>query len=111
MISTKRRRAPRCYRLRGRRACAGSPRSGGSMLIPSSTRISALAAALSALLLPLGATRADEPNSQVRVSTSMGEFVIEVRADRAPLTATNFLHYVREGFYSNTVFHRVIANF
>jgi cyclophilin family peptidyl-prolyl cis-trans isomerase len=82
------------------------------MLIPSSTRISALAAALSALLLlPLGATRADEPNSQVRVSTSMGEFVIEVRADRAPLTATNFLRYVREGFYSNTVFHRVIANF
>jgi peptidyl-prolyl cis-trans isomerase A (cyclophilin A)/peptidyl-prolyl cis-trans isomerase B (cyclophilin B) len=41
----------------------------------------------------------------------MGEFVIEVRADRAPLTATNFLRYVREGFYSNTVFHRVIANF
>jgi cyclophilin family peptidyl-prolyl cis-trans isomerase len=82
------------------------------MLIPSRTRISALAAALSALLLlPLGATRADEPNSQVRVSTSMGEFVIEVRADRAPLTATNFLRYVREGFYSNTVFHRVIANF
>src|ERR1700732_4071563 len=112
MIATKRRRAPRCYRIRGRRACAASPRSGGSMLIPSRTRIAALAAALCALLLlPLGATRADEPNSQVRVSTSMGEFVIEVRADRAPLTATNFLRYVREGFYSNTVFHRVIANF
>ncbi len=82
------------------------------MLIPSSTRIAALAAALCALLLlPLGATRAEEPNSQVRVSTSMGEFVIEVRADRVPLTTANFLRYVREGFYSNTVFHRVIANF
>jgi cyclophilin family peptidyl-prolyl cis-trans isomerase len=41
----------------------------------------------------------------------MGEFVIEVRNDRAPLTAANFLRYVREGFYTNTLFHRVIANF
>ena len=41
----------------------------------------------------------------------MGEFVIEVRTDRAPITAANFLRYVREGFYSNTLFHRVIANF
>jgi peptidyl-prolyl cis-trans isomerase A (cyclophilin A)/peptidyl-prolyl cis-trans isomerase B (cyclophilin B) len=41
----------------------------------------------------------------------MGEFVIEVRPDRAPVTAANFLRYVREGFYSNTLFHRAIANF
>ena len=34
-----------------------------------------------------------------------------MRADRAPITAVNFLRYVREGFYSNTLFHRVIANF
>jgi len=37
--------------------------------------------------------------------------VIEVRNDRAPLTTTNFLRYVREGFYTNTIFHRVINNF
>ena len=47
----------------------------------------------------------------VRVTTSMGEFVIELRSDRAPLTVANFLRYVREGFYTNTLFHRVIANF
>ena len=41
----------------------------------------------------------------------MGDFVIELRTDRAPLTAPNFLRYVREGFYSNTLFHRVVANF
>ncbi len=41
----------------------------------------------------------------------MGEFVIEVRADRAPITAVNFLRYVREGFYTNTLFHRVVTNF
>ena len=41
----------------------------------------------------------------------MGEFVIELRTERAPLTAANFLRYVREGFYSDTLFHRVVANF
>jgi cyclophilin family peptidyl-prolyl cis-trans isomerase len=41
----------------------------------------------------------------------MGSFVIELRPDRAPLTVADFLHYVREGFYSNTLFHRVVANF
>ncbi len=54
---------------------------------------------------------AAEPATQVRVTTNMGEFVIEVRSDRAPLTAANFLRYVREGFYNGTLIHRVIANF
>lgn len=47
----------------------------------------------------------------VRVQTSMGSFVIELDADRAPLTVANFLVYVREGHYTGTIFHRVIANF
>ena len=73
---------------------------------------------LSSLLLSAACRAADqnapasaEHNTQVRVTTTMGEFVIEVRNDRAPLTAANFLRYVREGFYTNTLFHRVIANF
>src|SRR5262249_32304250 len=75
-----------------------------------------LAAPLTLLLAPFvlaGALRAaDSPApTQVRITTNMGEFVIEVRGDRAPLTAANFLRYVREGFYTNTVFHRTIANF
>jgi peptidyl-prolyl cis-trans isomerase A (cyclophilin A)/peptidyl-prolyl cis-trans isomerase B (cyclophilin B) len=41
----------------------------------------------------------------------MGDFVIELYPDRAPLTVANFLRYVREGQYTNTLFHRVIANF
>jgi cyclophilin family peptidyl-prolyl cis-trans isomerase len=49
--------------------------------------------------------------TEVKVTTNMGEFVIEVRTDRAPITAASFLRYVREGFYTNTLFHRVIANF
>jgi peptidyl-prolyl cis-trans isomerase A (cyclophilin A)/peptidyl-prolyl cis-trans isomerase B (cyclophilin B) len=41
----------------------------------------------------------------------MGSFVIELQADRAPLTVQNFLRYVGEGFYTNTLFHRVVGNF
>jgi cyclophilin family peptidyl-prolyl cis-trans isomerase len=81
------------------------------MRIQSTTRITLLAAALFGLLLSAARAGADEPTTQVKVTTSMGEFVIEVRTDRAPITAANFLRYVREGFYTNTIFHRVIANF
>jgi cyclophilin family peptidyl-prolyl cis-trans isomerase len=82
------------------------------MLIKSRTRIAVLAAVLLAvLLLPAQRAGGDEPTTQVRVTTNMGEFVIEVRNDRSPITAANFLRYVREGFYSNTLLHRVIANF
>ena len=41
----------------------------------------------------------------------MGDLVIELDAEKAPLTAENFLQYVRDGFYDNTVFHRVIDGF
>ena len=47
----------------------------------------------------------------MRVTTNMGEFVIQTNCERAPFTVTNFLRYVREGQYTNTLFHRVIANF
>jgi cyclophilin family peptidyl-prolyl cis-trans isomerase len=48
---------------------------------------------------------------RVRVTTNLGSFVIELQRDRAPLTVDNFLAYVRAGHYTNTLFHRVIANF
>jgi cyclophilin family peptidyl-prolyl cis-trans isomerase len=48
---------------------------------------------------------------RVRVTTNLGAFVIELQRDRAPLTVENFLSYVRSGYYTNTLFHRVIANF
>ena len=80
------------------------------MPIRSAIRLTAVAGALFALA-SAGAARADEPSPQVRVTTNMGEFVIELRQDRAPLTSANFLRYAREGFYSNTLIHRVVANF
>ncbi len=47
----------------------------------------------------------------VCVSTSLGEFVLELEASKAPVTTTNFLKYVNDGYFSQTVFHRVISNF
>jgi cyclophilin family peptidyl-prolyl cis-trans isomerase len=55
------------------------------------------------------ATPAASP--QVQVVTSMGNFTIELNAERAPLTVAHFLRYVDQGHYTGTIFHRVIANF
>lgn len=49
--------------------------------------------------------------TQVKVTTSMGDFVIELMRDRSPLTCDNFLRYVKEGYYSGTLIHRVVGNF
>jgi peptidyl-prolyl cis-trans isomerase A (cyclophilin A)/peptidyl-prolyl cis-trans isomerase B (cyclophilin B) len=50
-------------------------------------------------------------SERVLVTTNFGAFTIELQRDRAPYTVENFLSYVRSGYYSNTQFHRVIANF
>jgi cyclophilin family peptidyl-prolyl cis-trans isomerase len=81
------------------------------MLIQSRTRFALLAGLLLLPLVLLGSARAADAPTQVRVSTNMGDFVIELRTERAPLTTANFLRYVREGFYSGTLIHRVVANF
>jgi len=47
----------------------------------------------------------------VQIETSMGEFVIELNRLRAPITSNNFLRYVLDGHYDNTIFHRVMPNF
>lgn len=47
----------------------------------------------------------------VTMKTSMGEIELELNSDKAPQTVANFLKYVDEGFYSGTIFHRVINSF
>jgi len=66
--------------------------------------------ALAGLLVHPTAPAADQA-TQVRVTTNMGEFVIELLPERAPLTVANYVRYVREGYYSGTLIHRVVANF
>ena len=48
---------------------------------------------------------------QIQVFTSMGNFTIELNAERAPLTVTDILAYVDSGHYTNTLIHRVVASF
>src|SRR5262245_66584584 len=50
-------------------------------------------------------------NTRVVMETSQGTLTIELEDDKAPITVKNFLAYVDEGFYDNTVFHRVISIF
>jgi cyclophilin family peptidyl-prolyl cis-trans isomerase len=49
--------------------------------------------------------------TMVKMETTMGDIVIELYRDKAPITVDNFLLYVEEGFYKDTIFHRVIRGF
>lgn len=47
----------------------------------------------------------------IKLETTMGDIVLELNEEKAPITAANFIQYVRDGFYDGTVFHRVIDGF
>jgi peptidyl-prolyl cis-trans isomerase B (cyclophilin B) len=47
----------------------------------------------------------------VTLHTNLGAITLELDAERAPQTVANFLQYVRDGHYDNTIFHRVIDGF
>ncbi len=47
----------------------------------------------------------------VKLHTNFGVITLELDAEKAPITVKNFLEYVNSGFYSNTVFHRVMDDF
>ncbi|OGV46020.1 MAG: peptidylprolyl isomerase [Lentisphaerae bacterium GWF2_44_16] len=47
----------------------------------------------------------------VTIKTSKGNIELELYADKAPVTVENFLKYVEDGFFNNTIFHRVIDGF
>lgn len=48
---------------------------------------------------------------KVLLETSEGNITIELNSEKAPITVKNFLKYVDDGFYNDTIFHRVIENF
>jgi cyclophilin family peptidyl-prolyl cis-trans isomerase len=49
--------------------------------------------------------------TQVTLSTNLGDIVIELYNTRAPITVANFVGYVNNGHYKGTIFHRVIPGF
>ena len=50
-------------------------------------------------------------NPTVRIETSMGKIVLELDAVNAPISTANFIAYANDGFYEDTIFHRVIDGF
>jgi len=63
---------------------------------------------LTAVVLVCGCS---EEMNMVKLETNMGNIVIELNEQAAPVTVKNFLGYVGEGFYDGTIFHRVIPGF
>ena len=49
--------------------------------------------------------------SKVKLSTNHGDIILQLDAEKAPKTVENFVQYVKEGHFDNTVFHRVIKGF
>ena len=47
----------------------------------------------------------------IHMQTTFGTIVLQLDSKKAPKTVANFLQYVRDGFYDNTIFHRIIDNF
>lgn len=67
------------------------------------------------VLLPLGGCKdSNTPNDEnpaIMITLESGEQIkLELYPKIAPITVENFLRYVNDGFYDNTIFHRVIAN-
>ncbi len=47
----------------------------------------------------------------IKLHTNHGVITLNLFADKAPETVANFIQYVKDGHYDNTIFHRVISNF
>jgi len=47
----------------------------------------------------------------ITLRTNKGDIVLELDAEKAPVTCENFTQYVKDGFFDGTIFHRVIENF
>ncbi len=54
---------------------------------------------------------AADAKPMVKLTTSMGEIIIELNPEKAPITSKNFEEYVKSGFFDGLIFHRVIKDF
>jgi len=77
-----------------------------------------LSAMLSRVVLAIGlivpilglSSLAHAEGPKVRLETSLGDIVLQLDEERAPLTVANFMEYVDDGFYTDTLFHRVATS-
>lgn len=66
---------------------------------------------LCGILITLAAATVAAEDPEVIIRTSHGDITVRLYPEKAPLTVENFLAYVDSGFYSGTIFHRVIPGF
>jgi len=66
---------------------------------------------LTIAVLAAGVSLGAQEKPVVVIETSLGNITVELDPEKAPISVKNFLSYVDEGFYSGTIFHRVIKNF
>jgi peptidyl-prolyl cis-trans isomerase A (cyclophilin A) len=81
-----------------------------SQLFKPNRRVAGVFATLTAIIFIANSAWAENA-PQVKLSTSMGDIVVEVYPDKAPKTVENFLQYVKDKHYDGTIFHRVIGSF
>ncbi|UCE59668.1 MAG: peptidylprolyl isomerase [Phycisphaerales bacterium] len=65
------------------------------------------------VLAPAATLMADASaaNPRIKMATTLGDIVIQLDAEKAPITVLNFVQYAEDGFYNGTIFHRVMSNF
>lgn len=96
-------------------ACGGG--GGGGSTTPTTPTLTpkpnpvTTAPTLSCSAAGIAASNASTAGATVCMLTSNGEIVVELETTKTPLTTANFLAYVSAGFYSNTIFHRVVPGF
>ncbi len=75
--------------------------------------VAALAACVTIILAgPATAqTEGDGLHPRVKMETTLGDIVLELDAQKAPICVDNFIQYAESGFYKGTIFHRVIKTF
>ena len=73
--------------------------------------VTALSIFLSSGIVAAAATDHPAKNPVVLMETSMGNVKIQLDPQKAPISAQNFLDYVKAGFYKGTILHRVIPSF
>lgn len=91
----------------------------GSFATLNPTTMKSIAPTLAAFVLTFAAltgttpaqTVSDAKPVKIVMETSKGTIEIELDADKAPISAANFVKYVKKGFYDGVIFHRVIPDF
>jgi cyclophilin family peptidyl-prolyl cis-trans isomerase len=108
-MSVPRPMQPRQQSFSTRSASTNTQQEGKHMNLFRRSMLRSLLCGLASLTLSAAAYAAEAP--QVLLKTNMGDIVLELNQEKAPVSTQNFLQYVKSGQYSGTIFHRVIPSF